>query len=124
VGAVTFPERLKFVINKSGLKREEFAERAGVSKRQLFNYLGGSSEPTLSFFQRSKAEFPWIDLEWLTTGSEINCMPQISPDPYITNVAEMMRYLDDDTKANIQFSVQKEKQLQELLKERQEKKAG
>lgn len=68
VGVMTFPGRLKIVIDKSGLKREEFAARVSVSKRQLFNYLGGSSEPTLSFFQRVKKEFPWVNLDWLTTG--------------------------------------------------------
>lgn len=64
-----FPRRLRKVIGKSGLKLNEFYERLGVSKSQFFNYLGGRSEPTLSFFQRLKLEFPWVDLEWLTVGS-------------------------------------------------------
>lgn len=66
---MTFPGRLKIVIKKTGLKRDEFYARVGVSKSQLFNYLGGRSEPTLSFFQRLKLEFPWVDLDWLTAGS-------------------------------------------------------
>lgn len=63
-----FPERLRATIKRSGLKREEFAERAGKSRGQLFKYLGGESAPTADFFQAIKSEFPWVNIEWLITG--------------------------------------------------------
>lgn len=70
---VGFPDRLKNVIEKSGLKREQFADRTGVSRRQLFNYLGDKSEPTLAFLQKVKQEFRWVDIEWLITGRATFC---------------------------------------------------
>jgi hypothetical protein len=63
-----FPERLKAVIKRSGLKREEFAEAAGKSRTQIFKYLGGEQNPTADFFQAVKRAFPWVNIEWLITG--------------------------------------------------------
>lgn len=84
---VGFPDRLKNVIEKSGLKREQFADRTGVSRRQLFNYLGDKSEPTLAFLQKVKQEFRWVDVEWLITGRATFCTddngqaPSVAEDP-------------------------------------------
>ena len=72
-----FPERLKLVIKRSSLKREEFAEKAGKSRAQLFNYLGGAQHPTADFFQAVKAAFPWVNIEWLITGIGAMEAPQI-----------------------------------------------
>jgi transcriptional regulator with XRE-family HTH domain len=67
---MNFPERLRVVIDKTGLSREEFAECAAVSRSQIFNYLKGASEPSLTFFSNIKGVFSWIDLEWLVTGKQ------------------------------------------------------
>lgn len=63
-----FSERLKIVIKRSRLKREEFAEKAGKSRTQIFKYLGGEQHPTADFFQAVKVAFPWVNIEWLITG--------------------------------------------------------
>lgn len=63
-----FSERLKVLIKRTGLKREEFAEKAGKSRTQIFKYLGGEQHPTVDFFQAIKLEFPWVNIEWLITG--------------------------------------------------------
>ena len=63
-----FSARLKEVIEKTGLGREAFAQETGVSRRQLFNYLGEKSTPTSDFFQSIKRAFPWVNIEWLITG--------------------------------------------------------
>lgn len=63
-----FSERLKAVIKKTGLKREEFAERVGKSRTQIFKYLGGEQSPTADFFLGVKQSFPWVNIEWLITG--------------------------------------------------------
>jgi transcriptional regulator with XRE-family HTH domain len=67
---VDFSGRLKMIIKESGLTREQFFGRLGISKSQLFNYLGGRSEPTISFFIKLKYEFPQVDLGWLINGEE------------------------------------------------------
>lgn len=63
-----FSGRLKAVIKKTGLKREEFAERVGKSRTQIFKYLGGEQNPTSDFFLGVKQAFPWVNIEWLITG--------------------------------------------------------
>ena len=63
-----FSERLRRLIKNTGLKREEFAEKTGKSRTQIFKYLGGEQSPTADFFQAIKKEFPWINIEWLITG--------------------------------------------------------
>lgn len=60
-----FPEQLNAAIKQTGLKKKDFAARTDVSRAQLFNYLGGKSEPSLSFFQAVKREFPEIDMNRL-----------------------------------------------------------
>ncbi len=64
-----FSRRLKEVIEESGLKRDEFADKTGKSRNQLFKYLGGKQEPSMSFFLNIKDEFPWVDLNWLIADS-------------------------------------------------------
>lgn len=65
---MNFSERLKIVVKRSGLNKEPFAEKTGVSRRMLFNYLGGENAPTADFFQAVKTAFPWVNIEWLITG--------------------------------------------------------
>mgnify|MGYP001386886219 CR=1 FL=1 len=65
---MSFSNRLKAVIKSSGLKRDEFAEKSGKSRGQLFKYLGGENTPTADFFEAIKAAFPWVNIEWLITG--------------------------------------------------------
>lgn len=96
---MNFPERLKIVIDKTGLTREEFYGRVNLSKSQLFNYLAGRSEPTLSFFQRLKAEFPWVDLEWLQIDGSISCTPH---SPRSAAVAANFEALNEDDKKAVE----------------------
>ena len=131
-----FPERLKAVIKKTGLKREGFAERIGVSRRQLFNYLGNSSEPTLSFFQRIKLEFPWVDLEWLTVGSAGSYtiasgeIPIVSAphhgmqNPVVSKIDLMLEGMDEEAQRDVLKYTEEKKLLAECLKERAHKKAA
>jgi transcriptional regulator with XRE-family HTH domain len=65
---VGFTDRLKKVIKKSALKREDFAQYAEISRSQLFRYLKGEQDPGTVFYQSLKTNFPWINLDWLITG--------------------------------------------------------
>lgn len=131
---MNFPERLKKVIKKTGLKREEFYERVGISKSQLFNYLGGRSEPTLSFFQRLKLEFPWVDLEWLTVGSagsytipndKIPIVATAPADPreaMVLLINHMLEKMDEETVKDVMTYTADKKIVMEYLKEHQKNK--
>lgn len=67
-----FIERLEHIINKSGLKKNEFAIQCGVSRTQLFRYLKSQQEPGTIFYRNLKINFPWVDLGWLISGISDN----------------------------------------------------
>ena len=134
---MAFPDRLKKVIEKSGLKRDEFYARLGVSKSQLFNYLGGRSEPTLSFFQRLKLEFPWVDLEWLTVGSagsytiDNDVVPVVSTPParsdgsVVDLINHILSELDEETQIEVlKYAADKKLVMEYLQKTKGHKKAA
>jgi len=64
-----FKDRLKEIITKSGLKRDDFAKCGGISRTQLFRYLSGEQEPSTSFYRNIKKTLPFINIDWLITGS-------------------------------------------------------
>ena len=65
-----FVDRLEYIIKKSKLKRNEFAEKCGISRTQLFRYLKSQQEPGTLFYRNLKINFPWVNIGWLITGSK------------------------------------------------------
>jgi transcriptional regulator with XRE-family HTH domain len=65
-----FLERLKYTIKSSGLRREDFAKKCGVSRSQLFRYLNGDQEPGTGFYREMKTNIPGVNLDWLISGIE------------------------------------------------------
>lgn len=63
-----FIERLKSVINYTGLQNADFANKCGISKSQIQKYLNGSQEPKMIFFGNLKKHFPQINIDWLIVG--------------------------------------------------------
>jgi transcriptional regulator with XRE-family HTH domain len=89
-------ERLKKIIQELGLKNDEFAEKCGISKPQIYKYLNGTQEPGTKFYRNLSMSFPLIDIGWLITGTggmiriENGCYPKgeragmgETNDPYI-----------------------------------------
>lgn len=66
---MNFKGRLKEWIRYEGLSPEALSGRIPFSKSQIYNYLNGSSEPSLTFLTALDDEFPHIDLNWLITGA-------------------------------------------------------
>jgi hypothetical protein len=109
-----------------------------ATDKELCEVIGESQSTISSWKARGKVPYEHIDalslktgkpFEWFLDGSTqcATCeltQPNQPDDPYISSVSEMMRAMDDDTKKDIQLSVQKEKLLRELIKERQEKEAA
>lgn len=104
-----------------GLTLKDFAEKIGSSASYVSEVERGVKNPGSEFLLALKRSF-LISIDSLLD----NSVPLVREehDPYIANVATMMRTMDDDTKKDIQLSVEKEKLLRELLKEKQGKKAG
>jgi transcriptional regulator with XRE-family HTH domain len=116
---MNFSDRLKTVISRSGLKRDEFAKSGGISRAQLFKYLKGDQSPGTAFYQRLKANIPWINLEWLISGEgepdlrEIEGPPKTPPPPVDLELLESViagvegvlgmanKELDPDKKAQV-----------------------
>ncbi|WP_298437941.1 helix-turn-helix domain-containing protein [Geobacter sp.] len=76
-----------------------------------------------------------INVDWLKTGKgepfkeegkgeAAEGQPYRHPDPKIQKIVEMLEAMNDSAKEDILRDVEKEKLLMELMKERQEKKAG
>lgn len=111
------------------MSQAELGKAVAISQGMIVKYEKGCMPSGDKLF--SIASFFNVTMEWLLTGigeTQRNTEPapivSERPDPYISSVSEMMRTMDDDTKKDIQLSVQKEKLLRELMKERQELKAG
>ncbi len=62
-----FKNRLKDIINFSGISISKFAEICGVSISSLQRYLDGKNEPKVSFLKRLASHFN-VNLNWLLTG--------------------------------------------------------
>lgn len=60
-------ERLKKVIQDSGLSLSRFAHQTGVSKNTLINYRDGQTSPTAEFLETLWREFS-VSPEWLLLG--------------------------------------------------------
>lgn len=64
-----FVARLNSIIGKSGDNKKTFAKKCGVSEKQLYIYLKGTSEPSMRFFVSVKDQYPWVNIEWLISGN-------------------------------------------------------
>lgn len=64
-----FKDRLKKVINHTGLKNKDFSAICDLTKGQIQKYLNGSQEPKMVFFNHISENFPLINIEWLITGT-------------------------------------------------------
>ena len=124
-----FSNRLRVTIEHSGLKREEFAEKAGIGRTQIFRYLKGEQEPTLSFFQRLKIEFPWVDLVWLMTGEETPIVAEPhhgygKSDQVKEKINQMLDEMNEEKRRDVLKYAEEKKQLSDLLAQHHSKKAG
>lgn len=61
-------QRLKKVIQDSGLSLSRFAQRTGVSKNTLINYRDGATSPSAEFLETICREFS-VSPDWLLLGS-------------------------------------------------------
>ena len=66
-GESMLTERLKSIIQKSGLSLPSFAKETGVSKNTLINYRDGTTSPAARFLERVCERFS-VNPEWLLLG--------------------------------------------------------
>lgn len=111
---------------------ERLLKVSGETKENALAALLGFTQST--FAQRKKRnstpteEVFWLcrekgwDFDYVMTG-ETKCHENMSS-PYINSVVGMMKNMDEETQKDVQVSVQKEKLLRELMKEKQAKEAA
>lgn len=123
-------ERIQIYRKALGLKGKQFAAIIGISGGSLSDLENDKTKPKADTLESIVLKTD-VNSMWLLTGigemrRDIEPVPAVSEkhDPYIASVLEMMRAMDDDTKRDIQLSVQKEKLLRELLKEKWDMKAA
>lgn len=63
-----FKDRLKYIIERTGLTKVEFASRCQISRTQIFRYLKGEQSPGKKFLDNLNKQFPKVDMMWLITG--------------------------------------------------------
>jgi len=125
---MTFSERLRQTIEKTGVSRDEFAALTGVSRSQIFNYLKGESEPSLAFFQRLKESFPWADIQWLATGEQrltvAEPQPKYGRDEIKKKICQLLDAMDEEKRRDVLKYVAEKKQLMDCLEQLRGKKTG
>lgn len=109
---------------------KELADWLGISNKTLSAWKARGKIADYGVFTKRG-----ISEDWLRTGRGEMLRPFsvaepetkygfIHPDSQIQAVIKVMEAMDDDTKKDIRLSVEKEKLLRELLKQREDKEAG
>jgi len=62
-------ERIKQVIELSGLTMTEFADLLKVQRSSISHLISGRNKPSMDFLEKLVEHFPDIDLKWLISGS-------------------------------------------------------
>jgi len=70
-----FGERLKNVIKSSSITQKELAEKIGVSKTSINNYVNGRIPDVAILY--SLSSFLGVTIEWLLTGKELKETPKM-----------------------------------------------
>ncbi|MBN2639071.1 MAG: helix-turn-helix transcriptional regulator [Bacteroidales bacterium] len=62
-------DRIKFIMKYYELNPAQFADKIGIQRSALSHVLSGRNRPSLDFILKLKAEFPSINLDWITLGN-------------------------------------------------------
>lgn len=120
-------ENLTKLLESKGVNAVWLASKSGVPTSRISEIVTGKTiNPQLKTLQKI-ADALEVPVGTLTGQKETPTVKEEFAEyggGYIEAVAAMMREMDDDTKKDIFLSVQKEKLLRELLKERLGKKVG
>lgn len=118
-------ERLRQIIETTGLSQKAVAQKLGITPAHVTNLLQGKREASDQLARLIEAIWPETgEGEMFREGKRESEGPYRHPDPTIQKIVELLEGMDADTKEDICLSVQKEKLLRDLLKEKQERKAG
>ncbi len=108
---VTTRDKIAQYLQATGRSRKWLSEQLGIKENYISMILSGKREPSERITRL---------IDSLTESKE---RPS-HPNPTIEAVIQMMEAMDEDTQKDVQVSVQKEKLLRELLKEKQDKEAA
>lgn len=61
-------ERIKQVIELSGLTMTEFADLLKVQRSSISHLISGRNKPSMDFLEKLVEHFPGVDLKWLISG--------------------------------------------------------
>lgn len=71
-------QRIRRVLEDSGLTAAEFAERVHVQRSSISHILSGRNKPSLDFITKLYHAFPDIDVAYLITGDKSKRKPAIT----------------------------------------------
>lgn len=125
-----FKDRLRFAVERLGLKLTEVSEVTGIPYRSLQNYLAGDREPKVEVLAALCANLG-VSGEWLLTGQgdPIRAAPAeaMPPEPGLSRQEEavlaLYRALDEDARREIQNVAEEKKRLRDVERQLQELRA-
>jgi transcriptional regulator with XRE-family HTH domain len=65
----TIQDRLRMIMKMHNLNSSAFADRIGVQRSSISHILSGRNKPSMDFIEKTLAEFPRVNADWLITGS-------------------------------------------------------
>jgi DNA-binding Xre family transcriptional regulator len=122
-----YVQKIKGILEKRGISLKDLASGIDVPYRTLQDNLSKNKGLSVENLARVCA-FLRISMDDLLN---VNTCPVISPNvvaesatPYMLQVAKLMGAMDEETQKDICLSVEKEKLLRDLLKQREDREAG
>ncbi len=110
-------DRLRQTRENLKLSRAEFAIKLGLNSHQIRDMEIGKQSVTLEICRKVEEIFS-VSARWLETGKDED-VRITAWSPETVAIAEIVEAMDKDTRSDILLSVQKEKLLRDLLKEKE-----
>lgn len=86
-------DRLKMVMKMHNLTSSAFADKVGVQRSSVSHILTGRNNPSLDFIEKTLANFPRVNADWLIMGK---VTPPVSNETLAaSNIKEEMRDSED-----------------------------
>lgn len=117
-----FGGKIRELRKAKGLTLHQFAKEIGTSASYLSEIERGLKVPGGEFFLTLKQKFH-ISLDAIFSDNTSTIVAE-PPSPYIASVTKIMLTMDEESQKDIQRYTEKEKRLTDLMKDKQETKAG
>jgi len=113
-------DRIKKVMDESGLSASKFADKIGVPRSGLSHVLSGRNKPSLDYVLKILNAFPEIDPYWLIKGQKSNASLRriLETETHSSEIEEKIPDLNQSlASVNKKMEVQADKMVSKITKE-------